>query len=731
MKKHFFIHTFLLSIILFPLTSYFAYSQIFISGKVVSENGSPIKDVTISIDNGRAVITSTSGVFGVEIKGTRPTNVLATKPNLKMKGDWSYDEKEKKIKIIMQPLGSIQGTLRDDKNRPLANAKIILSKINPNKPALTNTEGQFNIALSEGADVTQAGDLFINEKQMPEGSFSIEGGSLMIDGKAVSKSKKEPVVQNSAVLEQAKILETKKVNKVKVVDSGGNPLQKQKIKVDQIEYFTNNDGEVIVNQDLHKDTKLSIEGFKMHILPTEAYLLVRVEIMANDEEVDTSQVISDIINESATVETSGDYKEKFNKIIADLEVQKQMLVQFSEQTRFEIEEITTQLLNDKNISPAEKKELAGRRTILEQMLVENELKYQDAINQTKVALDSMRSVLTAKDELSTVQQEEIEREKGEGNRNAIIFAVIALSLVIVTTTFFITNKRVKKEHDELERTSAALAASLNDVTLAKNETEQKNNQILTSIRYAETMQKAILPLDDTFNKHFTEHCKIYIPKDIVSGDFYWCLPLENQIFLALVDCTGHGVPGAFMSLIGNNSLNEIITQKKVQEPALILEELNFSIRKALRQEFTDNDDGMDIALCCIGKPNEKGNVKVTFAGAKRNMLYYSRLGGADLVELKGDKKTIGGFFKENKITRFTNHEVELKKGDSIYMFTDGLSDQSNEDGEKFGSIKLKSLLKDHVNLSLAEQQIILLEELKIFQRNAAQRDDITLIGIKI
>lgn len=731
MKKHFFIHTFLLSIIFFSLTSFFAHSQTFISGKVVSENGSPLKDVTVSIDNGRAVITSTSGVFGVEIKGTKPTSVVATKPNLKMKGDWSYDEKEKKLKIIMLPLGSIQGTLRDDKNRPLANAKIILSKINPNKPALTNTEGQFNIALSEGADVTQAGDLFINEKQMPEGSFSIEDGSLKIDGKAVSKSKAQPVIQNSAVLEQAKILETKKVNKVKVVDSGGNPLQKQKIRVDQREYFTNNEGEVIVNHDLHKDTKLSIEGFKMHILPTEAYLLVRVEIMANDEEADTSQVISDIINESATIETSGDYKEKFNKIIADLEVQKQMLVQFSEQTRFEIEEITTQLLNDKNISPAEKKELASRRTVLEQMLVENELKYQDAINQTKVALDSMRSVLTAKDELSTVQQEEIEREKGEGNRNAIIFAVIALSLVIVTTTFFITNKRVKKEHDELERTSAALAASLNDVTIAKNETEQKNNQILTSIRYAETMQKAILPLDDTFNKHFTEHCKIYIPKDIVSGDFYWCLPLEHHIFLALVDCTGHGVPGAFMSLIGNNSLNEIITQKKVQEPALILEELNLSIRKALRQEFTDNDDGMDIALCCISKPNEKGNVKVTFAGAKRNMLYYSRLVGTDLVELKGDKKTIGGFFKENKITRFTNHEVELKKGDSIYMFTDGLSDQSNEDGEKFGSIRLKELLKDHVNLSLAEQQIILLEELKIFQRNAAQRDDITLIGIRI
>lgn len=729
MKKHLFIHLFAAFICFFFKANFAAYSQTTVYGKVVSEKGLPLKDVTVTIDGGRPVVTNTIGNFGAEINGTRPKEVMATKKNLKMKQEWTYDEKEKKIKIVMLPLGSIEGVLKDNQDQPIVNTKIVLSKINPTKPALTNGKGQFSIDIMEGADESQPGDLFVNDKQMPAGSFTLDNGKIKIDPNVLLPEKKE-AVQNNVALKQAEVLETKKINKIRVMDAGGNALQRQKITVNQKDYFTDDNGEVTVSHDLHKDTRLAIEGFKMTILPTEAYLLVRVELMPSDEASGSSQVIEDIINESAIVDVSGDYKEKFNNLITDLEVQKRMLVQLTEQTRIEIVEITNRLLNDKDISPAEKKELAEKRTILEQMLVDNELKYQEAINQTKIALDSMRSVLSAKDELSSVQQKAIEKEKDDAYRTYIIFSVIALSLVIVVVTFFITNRRVKKEHEELEKTSAALESSLKDVITAKNEIEQKNNQILMSIRYAETMQKAILPLDDTFNKQFSEHCKIYTPKDIVSGDFYWCLPLESHTFLAVVDCTGHGVPGAFMSLIGSNSLNEIVTQKNIHEPASILEELNISIRKALQQEFTDNDDGMDVALCCIAKPNDKGKVKVTFAGAKRNILYYDKT-KKELLELKGDKKTIGGFFKENRVTNFTNHEIELQKGDLIYMFTDGLPDLSNEEGNKFGSVRLKELLRENVLLNLAEQQIIILEELKLFQRSAAQRDDMTLIGVRI
>nr|MCU0393503.1 SpoIIE family protein phosphatase [Thermoflexibacter sp.] len=220
-------------------------------------------------------------------------------------------------------------------------------------------------------------------------------------------------------------------------------------------------------------------------------------------------------------------------------------------------------------------------------------------------------------------------------------------------------------------------------------------------------------------------------KDIVSGDFYWLLPLEHATFLALVDCTGHGVPGAFMSLIGNNSLNEIVNQKNIYSPAQILEELNNSIRKALRQAHTDNDDGMDVALCAISKPDQDGQIKVTFAGAKRNMIYYNQNESKELLEIKGDKKTVGGFFKENRITQFTNQEVILQKGDIIYLFTDGLTDQTNPQQEKLGSVKLKELLKENLHLSLDQQQTTILQELNLHRQDADQRDDMTLIGIKL
>ncbi len=736
MKKHSFI--LLLFILFSPFTQGFIWGQVFISGKVVREDGKPLKDVSVIIDNSRPIVTNTVGVFGVDIKNEKPTSVKATKKNFVFK-DWSFDENAKKIKIIMHPLSNFRGVLQDADKNPISDAKIVLSAINPDKPALTNKKGEFDIVLPEGADISQPGNITINDKEIDASNFSVDGNGKLQINVPKSVATATVVVNNNVILEKANVLEKKKINKIKVNDQSGSPVQRLKIKIDDDFYFTDDKGEVITRKDLHKDTKLSVEGFKITVLPSDFYLLVNIEAISNGEVVDTTaQEIGEIINETATVDVSGNYEDRLDEIIQDLEVQKQLLLQLNEQTRIEIEEITKRIIEDKTLTPQQKKELSDKRTELEQALVKNELEYQDAVVKTRVALDSMRQVLKLSEDENRAKTQTLQEEKDEALRNKIIFMAVAISLVVIVVIFFITNRRVNKEHDQLEKAheklekaNTDLEESFKQVTLAKNEIEQKNNQITTSIRYAETMQQAILPLDETFNKNFSDHFKIYIPKDIVSGDFYWCLPLEKETFLALVDCTGHGVPGAFMSLIGNNSLNEIVNQKNVREPALILEELNASIRKALRQEFTDNDDGMDVALCRIDSPDKNGNVKVVFAGAKRNMLYCAKKLGKELFEIKGDKKTVGGFFKGNKITQFNNQEIELQKGDLIYMFTDGIADQPNSVGEKFGSFKLKELLKENAKLTLSEQQTIIMEELKLHQRNAAQRDDITLIGVRV
>ncbi|SFF46928.1 Serine phosphatase RsbU, regulator of sigma subunit [Thermoflexibacter ruber] len=727
MKRHLYIIVFLLFTLLLQTNTFWVFSQTIIYGKVVLTDGKPLKDVSVVVDNQKPVITTTMGIFGVEIAGNTPQSVKATKKNFTQKS-WKYDEKAKKIQIVMEPLTILSGELKDENEKPIANAKITLSKINPDKPALTNNLGQFNVPLPEGADISKPGEIYINGKQIPSESFSLTDGNIKIKA---SKNTVELESVNNTLIEKTKILEEKKITKIKVMDLTGSALEMQKITIDGQDYITDAKGEVLTQHEISKDSRVFMEGFKIKILPTEFYLLINAERIRENEEVDTTQVIEEIIKSEATISLAGNYKEQFNQMIADLEVRKQMLLQMNEQTRLEILEITKRLIEDPNLSKQEREELNIKRIQLEQALVDNELAYQDAVEKTKVALDSMRIVLQSS-ELERIQtQREIEEKEKEAKRNLIIFGVIAVALAAVVLAFFIANRRVKKEHEELEKAKGELEKSYEELKQQKNKIEQQNNFITTSIRYAETMQKAILPLDETFNERFDEFLKIFLPKDIVSGDFYWLSTLDNLTFFALVDCTGHGVPGAFMSLIGNNSLNEIVNQKNIHSPAQILEELNTSIRKALRQTHTDNDDGMDVALCAIAKPDKEGLIKVTFAGAKRNMVYCSQAQGDQLLEIKGDKKTIGGFFKENRNNQFTNHEVVLQKGDVLYFYTDGLTDQPNIKQEKFGSVRLKSIIKENLHLSLSEQQIIIMEELNLHKQGAEQRDDMSLIGLRL
>jgi serine phosphatase RsbU (regulator of sigma subunit) len=728
MKKHLCIVILLLTTAILQTNASLVFSQTLVSGKVVLTDGKPLKDVSVVVDNQKPVITTTIGVFGVQIAGDKPKEVKATKKNFTQKS-WSYDEKAKKIQIVMQPLTSLSGELKDEYEKPIANAKITLSKINPDKPALTNNLGQFSIPIPEGSDISQPGEIYINGRQIPSDNFSLSEGNAKIK---VSKNTLEPETVNNALIEKTKILEEKKITKIRVMDLTGSALEMQKITIDGQDYLTDAKGELIVQNELNKDTRIFMEGFKIKILPTEFYLLINAERIKENEQVDTTQqAIEEIIKSEATISLAGNYKEQFNQMIADLEVRKQMLLQMNEQTRLEILEITKRLVEDPNLTKEEREELNSKRIQLEKALIDNEIAYQEAVERTKIALDSMRIVLQSAEMERMQTQREIEEKEKEAKRNLIIFGVVAISLIAVVLAFFIANRRVKREHEELEKAKSELEKSYEELKQQKNKIEQQNNFITTSIRYAETMQKAILPLDETFNERFDELLKIFLPKDIVSGDFYWLSTLDHLTLFALVDCTGHGVPGAFMSLIGNNSLNEIVNQKNIHSPAQILEELNISIRKALRQTHTDNDDGMDVALCAIAKPDKDGIIKVTFAGAKRNMVYHSQAQGSQLLEIKGDKKTIGGFFKENRNNLFTNHEVFLQKGDTLYFYTDGLTDQPNARQEKFGSVRLKNIIKENLHLSLSEQQIIIMEELNIHKQGAEQRDDMSLIGLRL
>jgi len=261
--------------------------------------------------------------------------------------------------------------------------------------------------------------------------------------------------------------------------------------------------------------------------------------------------------------------------------------------------------------------------------------------------------------------------------------------------------------------------------------EFQNTHIKQSIKYAKTIQQAILPSQKFINKYF-ENFILYKPKDIVSGDFYWFTKFSDTIndtwLFAVLDCTGHGVPGAFMSMIGNRLLNEIVNERKITTPNLILNQLNLSVIKALRQEETLNDDGMDVVICKIEKIEEE--FKIIFAGAKRS-LYYISASDKILKDLPADRRTVGGKISLKSKVEYTNKELTLEKNSMVYLTTDGYSDQNNPERKRIGSSKMKDVLLHHFEDNCEIQCQKLEEELAIYQKDAEQRDDITVIGLRL
>ncbi len=294
-------------------------------------------------------------------------------------------------------------------------------------------------------------------------------------------------------------------------------------------------------------------------------------------------------------------------------------------------------------------------------------------------------------------------------RNVFIWGFIALLLVAIVIFLFF--RQVKKQKMLIEEQKDIL--------------DRQHKKISASIDYAQNIQQAVLPLKYVMEKYFDVSI-IYQPKDIVSGDFYWFTETHDKAFMAVVDCTGHGVPGAFMSMIGNTLLNEIILEKKVTMPAAILTELDMEVRAALKQDTTDNTDGMDVCLISLTKDNSHC---LHFAGAKRP-LYYFKANDSKWNEIKGDRRGIGGRSKKQN-ERFTDHELCLESGDRIFLSSDGIVDQNNRERKRFGSKKIKEILQENASLEVEEQVRELERALLAYMNQTEQRDDITFIGAKI
>ncbi len=302
------------------------------------------------------------------------------------------------------------------------------------------------------------------------------------------------------------------------------------------------------------------------------------------------------------------------------------------------------------------------------------------------------------------------------------FFYIVLAIFVIIVIVKIYTRRLELEKIRLEQ---IVKERTEEVVKQKDEIAEKNKSITDSIEYAKRIQTAILPSKEFAEEILPEHFILFRPRDIVSGDFFWMTKKDNLVVVIAADCTGHGVPGAFMSMLGVSFLNEIVNRHEVTSANVILNNLRRDIKKTLGQEGKEGEakDGMDIALCVI----DLEKMKMQYSGAY-NPLYLYR--NNELMETKADRMPIGIYVKEKE--SFTNNEIELQKGDVFYIFSDGYQDQfGGEDGRKFKTKNYKQFLLEIHQKPMAEQREILDKRIDEWRGDWEQIDDIIILGIRV
>ena len=273
-----------------------------------------------------------------------------------------------------------------------------------------------------------------------------------------------------------------------------------------------------------------------------------------------------------------------------------------------------------------------------------------------------------------------------------------------------------------------IVAQKRELEIKQYELEFKNTQILDSINYAKRLQKSIITSEESFNSYFKESFIFFSPKDIVSGDFQWFLETDKFVYFAAVDCTGHGVPGAFMSIVCNRLLNNSVKEIEFSNAALMLKYLHEQLLEILEKGIGEDyyvRDGMDLALCIIDK---KTNI-LSYAGAHNPLLLVRN---KELLAFEADRKSLGFSMNKEKERSFKEHLIQLLADDQLYVFSDGFSDQfGGPKKQKYFYLNFEKLIHEISSKSMEDQYVDLVNEFLVWKDENEQIDDVLVIGLKI
>jgi len=412
-------------------------------------------------------------------------------------------------------------------------------------------------------------------------------------------------------------------------------------------------------------------------------------------------------------------------------VQREREIKYKESAREA--ELRSKLLEVENRN----KELALQNKQLELQETQEELTEIDAENQELLSSLSKQELmveyLKKEDELKEAKLHEQEERNQRAKITQYFLIALALLLIAFLGTLFSRYRERKQTNQQLEAQNLEISQQKEEIIVQRdslNEAflrlEEQNDKIHKSINYASRIQTAILPNWEQVQQKFPESFVFFRPRDTVSGDFYWFSGRHNDTVLVAADCTGHGVPGAFMSMVGNDLLNKIVNQEGLTEPGLILTQLDQDLRATLQQdERSAVADGMDCALVTLSPQRQS----LLFAGAMNPLFYFKN---EEFHEIKGDKKAIGGKKREKELTPFTTHKLPLNEGKITgFIFSDGYADQfGGPKGRKFMKRRFKQLLGEIHLQPTATQQQRLEHEFLAWKGKESQIDDVLVIGFQ-
>lgn len=420
---------------------------------------------------------------------------------------------------------------------------------------------------------------------------------------------------------------------------------------------------------------------KSQVLQQQAYLQLAAcnDVMGNKAKGNAYRELSNQITESKNA--SANEQKKITDLTKEVE-----------RTKKKVEIASTQIEESQRVLSAQAQQL--KQT--EDSLVKAEVRNRETMLKVEL-LDKDRELAESKFR----EQEYLAKQERQLRNGAGLIAILAIALVIIIVIDYRKKKATNKK------------------------IEQQNLAIKSSINYAKRIQEAMLPKSSNFK--FAKDCFIlFKPRDVVSGDFYWFSEMrfgDDDYSFAAVDCTGHGVPGAFMSMIGMKALGEIVA-RGIHQPSEILSSMHQEIRSALRQSETGNNDGMDVALCTYRKERNR----LEFAGAKNPLVIIQN---NELKQIKGDIHPIGGSKSKEQVA-FKNHTIMIDSPTTLYLYSDGYRDQfGGVNNTKFMSKKFTRLLFEIHALPMAEQKVILEKRFTEWQGTHPQTDDVLVIGLKL